>query len=481
MLTPQNLRPYQLRNTRFGIENDISALFSDPGLGKTVSALSVVKAWMHKSLINKPVLIVAPLRVVYNVWRQESIKWSHTKGLRFSLVHGNVNRRKAALAYPADVYLINPEGLVWLINLMFEAAKGTTIIQKVQNMAPVWPFDALIIDESTKFKKHDTQRFKALRKVLGLFKKRMILTGTPTPNSLLELWAQIFILDGGERLGKNYSIYKERFFIQDDYLAYTYKLRPGAEAEIAALTSDIVLRMEAKDWLDLPDVITQEVEVSLPANVAKLYAQFEKEMFVELERGDVEAVNAATLSQKCHQVANGAVYSMDRTTGERDWEVLHDEKIEAVNDLMEEIGSPVLIVYNFKHDLARLRKVFPDAPNIGSGTKELGPILDEWKAGKHKCILIHPQSAAHGVDGLQHGCRHIIFFSLIWSAENYQQVIERIGPARRQGLKEPTVIHLIIAKNTVDVAIRIANQEKAATQAGFQSALKKYRQMKEGE
>lgn len=470
-LTPRHLRQYQQRALRFIIDNPFCALFVDMGLGKTVSALSAIKHLFYKQKLTAPVLLVAPIRVIYSVWRQEAVKWKHTESLTFSLVHGSAKARMQALTRDAHIYLVNPEGVKWLIDYYGRLARGDK-----DKFEKIWPFRMLVIDESTFFKESHTQRFKALRRVLHLFDRRIILTGTPTPNSLLQLWAQMFIVDLGEALGHTFNNFRDRFFEKQDYMGYSYRLRDGAKDHLDRLLRPTVLRLQDSDWLDMPGLVKAYIDVNLPPAAQKLYEDFEKEMFLELETASVEALNAATLTQRCHQIANGAIYALDNETQAKDWHVLHDAKIEALKEYLEELGDQrCIIAYTFKHDLARLRAQLPDAPVLG---KKADEIIEEWKAGKHQYIFIHPQSGGHGINNLQVNCRHVLFFSIPWSGESYDQLIARVGPARRAGQEEPTVVHHIRAMNTVDEAIVMALERKAAGQRELLESLKDYKLQK---
>jgi len=467
-LTPAQLRKYQWRSIRFIIDNLFVALFVDMGLGKTISVLSAIKHLFYKKKMTRPVLVIGPIRVIYSVWRQEALKWKHTESLSFSLVHGSAKQRMEALVRRAHVYLVNPEGVKWLIDYYMRLARGDR-----ERFEAIWPFGMLVVDESTFFKEGNTQRFKALRKTLHLFERRVILTGTPTPNSLLQLWAQMFIVDLGERLGHTYSWFRDRFFEKQDYMGYHYGLRDGAKQYIDRLLRPITLRLEDKDWLELPPLVKQIIKVDLPPAAQQMYEKFEEEMFLELETAEVEALSAATLTQRCHQIANGAIYALDKESAEKDWYVIHDAKVEALKEFVEELdGERAIISYTFKHDLARLKATLPDAPVMGPKNTE--QIVKEWMEGKHQFVLIHPQSGSHGVNNLQVGCRRVLFFSIPWSGEHHAQLVARVGPARRTGESEATIVHYLVAQKTIDEAIVTALDRKAAGQHELLEALKEY-------
>lgn len=437
----------------------------DMGLGKTITVLSVIKALFHKGNLDRPVLIVGPIRVIYGVWMQEAAQWTHTHKLTFSIVHGNAKQRVAALDTKADIYLTNPENMVWLLT-MLQTPKA------LKN----WPFGMLVIDESSAFKSAGTKRFGKLRHYVHLFKYRLILSGTPAPNSLMEIWSQMYIVDNGDRLGTSFSRFKSRFFVPENvHVDYpTLIPRRGSEQYIHRLIRDIALSMEIQDWKDVPPTVMNEVKVVLPAQARAIYDRFEEEMFLEMDKGDIEALSAATLSMKCQQIANGAIYSIDRNTQQKIWELVHNAKLDALEEIIEETGSPVLVGYYFKHDLFRLRAKYPDAPFF---TRSKNDDLErEWNAGKHRIVFAHPASAAHGMN-LQYGPGHtIVMFSLTWSYERYKQLLARIGFARAQ---RKVIVHHIIAENTVDSAIMQAMQRKAHGNAALINALKEYRHVRQ--
>lgn len=471
-LTPENLRSYQWRTLKFVIDHPFCALFIGMGMGKTISILSAIKHLFHKDRLSGPVLVVAPIRVIRGVWRQEAMKWSHTRKLTFSLVHGSAKARMVALTKPAHIYLINPEGVKWIIEYYVRLARGNMDRFKV-----LWPFKMLVVDESTFFKDGSTLRFKALKRALPLFERRVILTGTPTPNSLLQLWSQMFLVDMGARLGMTFNGFRDRFFEQKDYSGYSFGLKNGAKEYIDRLLRPIVIALHDADWLELPPLVIGHIRVDLPERAQKMYEDFEKDMFLELETAEVEAMHAATLTQRCHQLANGAIYALDKDTAVKDWYVIHDAKVEALKEYIEELnGERAIITYTFKHDLARIRAVLPDAPVMGPTNTET--IVNEWMEGKHQFVLIHPQSGGHGVNNLQVGCKRVLFFSLPWSGEHNAQLIARVGPARRTGEKEPTIVHYIVANRTVDEAILMALERKETSQRELLEALRQYRATK---
>lgn len=463
LLKPVDFRAYQWRAFWFGARRRAFALFMDMGLGKTIIILSLIVFRLRKKLIEKPVLVVAPIRVIYGVWAQEAMLWAHTRGLRFSLIHGSIKQRMAALNVPADIYLVNPHGLRWLLELFHHR-------EAMEN----WPFSWLIIDESSAFKAAGTKRFKKLRFLVHLFKYRTILTGTPTPNSLLELWPQFFLLDLGARLGTAFDRFKQRFFFPINHDNYSqYVPRRGSMRYMMGLISDITLRMDAADWKELPPTVYNDVWVHLPEEARARYDELEQEMFLAMDEGDVESVNAAVLTAHCWQLANGAIYTVSRRTGQKIWEPVHDAKIEALQEIVGETGSPVLIAYWFKHDLARLQALYPRAPILGTKRpQDTDKLVNAWNDGKYPIMLAHYQSAAHGLQ-LHKGPGHTIAcYSMTWSRELYDQLIARIGGARAQ---QKVMVHHLLARRTTDVAMLRNITNKGITQRDALNCLKEYR------
>lgn len=459
-LSRTDLRVYQTRavewiKTRLG-----AGLFLDMGLGKTISTLTAIVDFLASGDLTGPVFIVGPIRVITNVWRQEAAKWSHTQHLTFSLVHGTARQRLKALGAKADIYLIQPGNLKWLFEdwMLLYSPPG------------YYQIGMLVIDESSMFKDPSTKRFKILRGIVHGIRRRLILTGTPTPNKLLEVWPQSFIIDGGKRLGSAYTRFRDRYFYPVGYMGYDFEPRPGADEAVYEALKDVVMRLDAKDWLDLPPVINNFVRVKLPDAAMKQYKIMERKMFLKLESGEeVEAVNAAVLSGKCQQIANGALYT---TEDRKEWELLHDVKMEALAEIIEEAGGPILVCYQFQHDLARLKKAYPKAP-VFSEAKNTVKLENEWNDGKHPVMLLHYQSAGHGLN-LQYGGNRMVLFSLTWSLEAHDQIFERIGPARQVGRRDEVIRHYIVAENTVDEAILEVLVDKAKGQRELLDVLRRY-------
>lgn len=466
MLLRNQLRLYQKRAVEFLKRNRHAGLFLDMGLGKTVSTLTALSDLLNSGKAER-VLVVAPLRPAEGVWRQEAKKWQHTRHMTFKLLTGNERTRLMALNSTAQVHIINVENLVWLLAVLRSREKKHG-----------WPYDVLVIDESSMFKSAGAKRFGALRHQLKKFDRRYILTGTPAPKGLLDLWAQIFILDEGERLGQRVGHYRGRFFSSSGYMGYKYVPDENAEEKITDLIGPLVLTLRAEDWLELPPVLVQNVYVDLPPKATALYQQLEKEMFLELEMGSTEALSAASLSQKCWQIANGALILED-ANGARTWQAVHDAKMKALEEVVDGVGGNVLVSYWFKHDLARLKTMYPKAPNLsGVSGKAFTKLQDEWNAGKHPVMFVHPQSAGHG-SNLQFGGNCIVFFSMLWGREYYAQLLERVGASRQAGLRDHVLYKHILARNTVDEVMMSVQQMRHADERRAIKLLKEYREVRE--
>lgn len=444
---------YQEEAIRFMVSRGAAGLFLDPGLGKTSITFAAFKILKTKGIVST-MLVIAPLRPAHSVWPRESEKWDAFSSLKVVVLHGPDKDR--LLQQKADVYVINPEGLPWL----FERRSARN-------------FDMLVVDESTRFKHPNTQRFKILRPQLPFFKRRYILTGSPAPNGLMDLFGQVFILDLGKTLGRYITHYRMQFFNATGFGGYTYVPRAGAKEAIQAKLGPYVLRMDAKDLLELPELTYNKVEVSLPLEIMRQYRTMEEEMILQVEGGEVVAANMAVATQKCRQIANGGIYS--QVTGEdRKSVFIHDLKTDATEELVEEMGGrPVLVAYEFDHDLARLKKRFgSDTPHIGGGVtpSRFKEIEAAWNAGKIPVLLAQPQSVAHGLN-LQGTGAGIVWHSLTWNLEDYEQFIRRVW---RQGQKERVIVHHIVTKNTVDEAIMASIGRKDRTQKSLLKALKEY-------
>lgn len=399
--------------------------------------------------VNK-VLVIAPLRVAEDTWSTEVEKWDHLSHLKISKILGKEKDRIMAISRQADIYVINRENVEWLVALLFNK----------------WPFDMVVIDELSSFKSSKSKRFRALKKVRPYFKRIVGLTGTPAPNSLIDLWPQLYLLDGGQRLGKTITGFKEQYFKPDKmngHIVYSYKLREGAEEAIHNKISDLCISMMAKDYLDIPERIDNIININLPTKAKDMYKALEKDLVVALEEKDIVASNAAVLANKLLQITNGAIYAEDKSVIE-----VHDEKIKALLDIIESAnGKPVLVFYNFKHDCARILAQLAKS-KLKSVVLDGSDDIKKWNAGKIPILLTHPASAGHGLN-LQYGGNIIVWFGLTWSLELYQQANARL---HRQGQTETVIIHHLIAKGTVDEDVMKALANKEVNQSILLEAVK---------
>jgi SNF2 family DNA or RNA helicase len=452
MSQPYTPHPYQKKMIKFGVSQACAGFFADPGLGKTSTMYAIFKTLKDQGLVER-MLVVAPLRPAYSTWPGEAEKWEDFGDLKVVILHGPDKAK--ALCSDYDVAVINPEGLEWL---WMASAKIDLP-------------EMLVVDESTRFKHTNTKRFKTLKKMLGRFTRRYILTGTPAPNGLLDLFGQVYLLDLGHSLGQYITHYRINYFDQVGFGGYTWVPRKGAEEAIYDKLRPLVIRMSADDYLDLPELVYNKVEVTLPPPVMKVYRDMENVMIAELETDTVVAANAAAATGKCRQIANGGAYIANGD--KRDTTHIHTEKIDAVEEIVEELqGKPCLIAYEYDHDRVRLQERFGDVPYIGGGVSpaRFAQIERDWNLGKIPILLAQPQSVAHGLN-LQGTGAAVIWHSLTWDLENYEQFIRRVW---RQGQKERVVVHHIIAKNTIDEVILKMLNKKDRTQRALLAALKEY-------
>lgn len=478
--TPWQPHAYQKKAVKFLLEHAASALFLDPGLGKTSITLAAIKLLKQKKVLDK-VLLIAPLRVCYSVWPKEVDKWTDFGGIKVAVLHGP--KKDEALKSEADVYVINPEGLDWLLQVKkTKTATGKTKVDVDLRRFKAFGFDTLVVDELSKFKHTNTNRFKALKLVLNTFRRRWGLTGSPASNGLLDLFGQCFVLDQGRTLGPYISHYRMKYFVPS-HDGFSWNIREGAEQEIYDRIRPLALRMAADDYLDMPTLIENNIRVDLPDNVMRIYDQLEEDLIAKLDSKVIVASTAAAASMKCRQVANGGIY-LDQDVqalvklpkSKREWVNLHTEKVDALADLIEELqGSPLLVAYDFEHDLDRLReKLGVDVPYIGGGVsaKRSAELEAQWNAGKLPVLLGHPQAMAHGLN-LQEMGNHVCWHSLTWDYELYDQFIRRV---LRQGNKSKKVFcHHIMAKGTIDEAVLAAVKSKRKGQNALFDALKKLR------
>lgn len=435
---------YQQFATDFILNQSICCLMLDMGLGKTVITLTALWQLALDSFDVSRVLVIAPKRVAEDTWPKELAKWEHLSGLTSSLVLGSAAEREAALQRKAFLYIINRENVAWLVKNHY------------------WDFDMVVIDELSSFKSNKAERFKAMKKVRPMVTRIVGLTGTPAPNTLLDLWPQMYLMDMGQRLGRFIGGFRDRFFLPDKRnreIIYSYKPREGAEDAIYALISDICISMKAADYLNMPERIDNRIEVSMSPKERKLYDDFQKDMVLSIGDEELDAANAAALSNKLLQMANGAVYGEDKKVIP-----IHDRKLDALEDLVEAAnGKPLLVAYWYKHDLQRIKARFKNARCIDTAKD-----IDDWNAGKIPLALIHPASAGHGLNLQDGGCT-IVWFGLTWSLELYQQLNARLW---RQGQKHTVVIHHIVTKGTHDEDVMRALENKDTRQSALIEAVR---------
>ena len=436
---------YQTYATNFILEHPVAAVLLEMGLGKSVCTLTAIYELMLNRFGVESVLVISPLRVARDTWPAEIEKWDHLTGLTYSVVIGTEAERIAAINRPAHIYLINRENVDWLIS---------------KSGIP-FDFDMVVIDELSSFKSYSAKRFKSLLKVRSRIKRMVGLTGTPSSNGLMDLWAEFRILDMGQRLGRYITNYRNMFFVPDkrnQQMVFSYKPKPGAEKLIYQLISDITISMKSADFLKMPECVINEVPVVLSEKERSLYEEMRDEMAISLEEEEIDAVNAAALSGKLLQMANGAVYTEDKEIVN-----IHDRKLDALEDLIEGAnGKPILIAYWYNHDLQRIKERFK-VREIKTPTD-----IKDWNDSTIPVDVIHPASAAHGLN-LQSGGSTLVWFGLTWSLELYQQTNARL---HRQGQTETVVIHHIIAKDTIDEDVMKALRRKEKTQSDLIDAVK---------
>ena len=440
---------YQEYTTDKIINNEACGALVDMGLGKTVSTLTAIDRLINEYLDISKVLVIAPKRVAEDTWSTEIEKWDHLRHLTISKVLGDERRRLEALRKKADIYIINRENIAWLVT----------------HYGGSFPFDMVVIDELSSFKNPKSIRFRALRSVMPKVARKVGLTGTPTPNGLIDLWPQIYLLDQGQRLGKTITSYRDRYFRpgkRNGHIVYKYDIRDTTESEIYEKIGDICFSMKAEDYLDLPKRVDVVREITLPEAVLKKYEAFERDLILSLEDVDnISALNAASLTGKLLQFANGAVYDSEKNVHE-----IHTEKLEALSEEMEAAnGKPVLVFYQYKHDLDRILKHFKAyKPEVLNGQKE----IKKWNEGNIPMLLAHAASAGHGLN-LQYGGHHIEWFGCPWSSELYLQAVARLD---RQGQRFPVVNTRLVCKGTMDEDVIKSLSGKITQQDAVMSALK---------
>lgn len=433
------------------VQDPAVGLFLDMGLGKTIITLSAINELKYGRFQVKKVLIIAPKKVAEATWQREAAKWDNVSHLRISAVLGSTAKRIRALHTPADVYIINRENVVWLVDYYKND----------------WPFDMVVADEMSSFKNHRAKRFKALAAIRSHITRLVGLTGTPSPNGLSDLWSQVYLLDQGERLGKYFTHFRERYFEPGRRcreVVYSYDPKEGAEKAIMDAISDICVSMKSEDYLELPEIVYHDIPVALSTKAQRDYNELEKKMVLDLGDNHIlDVTSAAALSNKLQQLANGAVY-----TDSGAWQEIHHDKVEAFMELIEQLnGKHAIVFYNFRHDLDRLI-VALQKTNLR--VRQLQTSMDEldWNAGKVDVLLAHPASTAYGLN-LQDGGNHVIWFGLNWSLELYQQANKRL---HRQGQKNRVIVHQLICEGTRDEDLANALQLKDAAQQYVMDSLK---------
>ena len=448
MLNESNLHSYQRHAVERIVETPKCGLLLEMGLGKTVSTLTAINRLIYEELEISTVLVIAPKRVVESVWAEEVENWDHLRHLKVSKIIGTEAKRKQALRVKADIYIISRDNVAWLTG---------------QYGGLMLPFDMLVIDESSSFKSPKSMRFKALKRIA--FERVVILTGTPAPNGLIDLWSQVYLLDRGERLGKTIGAYRERYFKpgqRNGHIVYNYKIRDEGEAAIHRQIDDICMSMKAVDFLDMPEKVEKTVTLKMPEEVRDQYKAFEREQVLELMQGEITAVNAAALSNKLLQFANGAVYDENREVHE-----VHKVKLMAVEEIIEQAGGkPVLIAWTYQHDRDRLlRHLKAYKPVQLKGEAE----IKAWNKGEIQVLLMHPASGGHGLN-LQAGGNIVVWFGQTWSLELYQQLNARLY---RQGQQADRVfIYLLVTFGTLDMDVVAALGAKSGKQEGLMNAIK---------
>lgn len=439
-------RPYQEIVTNRIIEQDKFMAVLDMGLGKTVSTLTALNQLLTDYFNISRVLIIAPKRVALFTWPEEIAKWDHLKNLDYSILVGDAKSREEALNTDSQISIINVDNLVWL----YEYHKTNKL---------KWPYDTIVVDESSLFKNHSSKRFKCLAKITSYTKRVVLLTGTPTPNGLHDLWSQIYLLDHGQRLGKNITTYRTRYFDYNPY-RYEYKLKSGADKEIYSLIDDVSFSMKSIDYLRLPKKIDNFLTLEMDTKTRDQYNMLERDFLLSIDDTEITALNAATLSSKLLQLANGAVYD-----DEGSYQELHNLKLEALQEILDTSDKPILVFYWYKHDYERLMSFFKAyKPRTLNTPKD----KEDWDTGQIRLLLAHPASMGHGLN-LQSGGSTIVWFGMTWSLELYQQANARLY---RQGQTETVVIHHLIVKDTIDEEVVNRLQQKEITQNDLIEAIK---------
>ncbi|HWQ74494.1 MAG TPA: DEAD/DEAH box helicase [Syntrophomonas sp.] len=446
-----NPHQYQDYATQRILDTNYIGLFLEMGLGKTVSTLTAIDQLLNDYFDAGKVLVIAPLRVAEDTWTRETEKWDHLQHLRISKVLGSADTRRKALKADADIYVINRENVEWLVS----------------EYGSQWPFDTVVIDELSSFKNHQSKRFRALRRVRPMMKRVIGLTGTPAPNSLIDLWPQMYLLDQGERLGKTITGYRDRYFVpgeRDGHIVYKWHEKKEAEERIYEVIGDIVVSMKSEDWLQLPERIETTMPVKLNDKARALYRKLERELLLPFQDADVVASTAAVLSNKLLQMASGAVY--DEEHGVKH---IHDAKLDALEDIIEAAnGKPVMVFYNFRHSLERIQKRFPQAQILRKGA-DGNEDIQAWNNDEIPLLLLHPKSAGHGLNMQESSCQTVVWYDQTWSLEEYMQANARVY---RQGQTRRIVVMRLVAEGTMDDDAVTALSRKEQGQEALMQAVK---------
>jgi SNF2 family DNA or RNA helicase len=442
------------------IETPYIALLLEMGLGKTVSTLTAIDLLLNDYFDAGRVLVIAPLRVAEDTWPREVEKWDHLKHLRISKVLGSADQRRRALKAEADIYVINRENVEWLVS----------------EYGSKWPFDMVVIDESSSFKSSQSKRFRALRRVRPMIRRLVELTGTPAPNSLMDLWSQIYLLDQGERLGKTITGFRDRYFVpgaRNGHIVYDWKAKKEAEERIYEAIGDIVVSMKAEDWLELPEKIERDLPVKLTDKALELYKRLERDLLIEFADADVVAQTAAVLSNKLLQMASGAVYDEERGV-----KLIHDAKLDALEDIIEAAqGKPIMVFYHFKHSLARIQERFPQARVLRKG-QEGNEDIRAWNNDEIPLLCLHPKSAGHGLNLQESSCQTVVWFDQTWSLEEYQQANARV---HRQGQTNRVIVLRLVAEGSMDEeAVEILERKETGQEALMQAVKARIEKVKAG-
>lgn len=441
--------PYQTIAIDRIVANTHYGLLLDMGLGKSICTLMAINQLINNRFEVTIVLLIAPKKVAESTWVQEATKWDDTKNLKIVKVLGSAKQRIDALHTKADVYVINRENVTWLCDYYKHTIKQ-------------WPFDMLVVDESSSFKNPRAKRFKSLRRVRGLFDRIVILTGTPAPNTLMDLWSQIYLLDGGERLGRTITEYRDRYFVPDKtngHVVYSYRLKASAEKDIYKRLQSVCMSLKAADYLSLPERIENVIRVEMTDAEKALYQMMERQHVLAISDSEIIALTAAAVANKLLQMANGYVYDDDKHCTK-----IHEQKIEVLKELADtNAGKPMLVFYNFRHDLTAIKKAFPNARELKTDAD-----VADWNNGHIDMLLAHPASAGYGLN-LQAGGHIIVWYGLTWSLEQYQQANARLY---RQGQKDTVIIHHLVTTGTMDEQVMRAIARKEAGQNELLEAIK---------